>query len=261
MEALREGAERAIAELGPRGLLLTQEGPEGVSRYTRCDVLSIPWIRHVMLAPRLIAVIHQILGGRPTYFGESWLRVGACGVRGWHRDSVDQWKRTGSDWDDGYRMVRCGIYMQDHTHHSGGLALRPRSNRPRWPNRPRLPMRTIPIFLNSKLGDLVVWDLRTVHSAEVCRLRYATAMPINPYLQSRLPRKFRLPDERKRMVMFMTFGLPGCHLDRHVATHKAVDYNQELWAMSRFGEDVWKRAKAIGLDILAVTSEYGTLVE
>jgi hypothetical protein len=255
IEALRKESKRAMDELARRDLLITEQGPEGSARFTRCDVLSISDIRHILLDPRLITAMHQLLGSRPTYFGESVLRVGTRGGRMWHRDNVDRAKQHGGpDWHDPYTIIRCGLYMQDHTRHSGGLAVRPRSNRPGWQ------IRSIPVFINVKPGDLVVWDLRTVHSGEVIRLRHAPAMPVHPYLQPRVPQKLRLNDERERMVIFITFGLPGVHLDRYIANSKARRENRELWAMSRFGEDVWQQARAVGLDILAVTPEYGTLL-
>ncbi len=253
IESVREHAIKAMVELRHRDLLAERHGPEGVVRFTRCDLLSIPAVRHILLDPRLIAAVHQILGNRPTYWGESVLRAGSHGERAWHRDNVDRAKRHGGpDWRDPYAIVRCGLYMQDHTQHSGGLAIRPRSNRPGWQ------IRSLPTLMNVQPGDVIVWDLRTVHSGEVVRLRHAPAIPVHPYLQSRLPRRLRLDEERERMVMFMTFGLPGAHLDRYLHYCKTRPPNRALWATSRFGKEVWEQARTVGLNMLAVTPEYGT---
>jgi Phytanoyl-CoA dioxygenase (PhyH) len=252
IETLRNEATRAMAELDRRNLRVTDPGPEGTAYYARCDVLSIPEVRHVLLDRRLVAVIRELLGDQPTYFGESVLRIGKHGGRAWHRDNVDRVKyRGGPDWHDPYPILRCGVYMQDQAHYSGGLALRPRSNRP------GMQIRSMPVFLEAEPGDLVVWDLRTVHSGEVVRFRFAPKAPLHPSLQTRLPESLRLGDERERIVIFMTFGLRGAHLDHYIDYSKTRAQNRELWATSRFGPDVWKLAADAGLDLLAVTPEYG----
>src|SRR5580704_13355954 len=95
IEQLRKDAERAMSELERSGLAVDDPGPEGVARYARCDVLSIPEVRHVLLDRRLVSVIAELLGDSPTYFGESVLRIGSHGGRAWHRDNVDRSKRLG----------------------------------------------------------------------------------------------------------------------------------------------------------------------
>jgi hypothetical protein len=253
IEALREDAARAMTELERLGLSMREHGSEGVGLYSRCDVLSIPQVRHVILDRRLISAIGELLGDRPTYFGESVLRIGKQGARAWHRDNADRVKRFGGlDWQDPYRILRCGVYMQDQARHSGGLAVRPRSNRP------GRRIRSVPVFVEAEPGDLIVWDLRTVHSGEVVRCRLAPKLPLHPWLQTRLPQALQLPDERERMVMFMSFGLRGPHLDHYLEYLKTRPQNREIWETSRFGPDVWQQAAEAGLDVLGATPEYGT---
>jgi hypothetical protein len=256
IETLREQSTRAMAGLEQRGLVMTEPGPEGVARLARCDVLSIPEVRHTLFDQRLLHVIGELLGDRPVYYGESVLRIGKQGGRAWHRDNVNRTKRHGGlDWHDPYRILRCGVYMQDQTRHSGGLALRPCSNRP------GLHLRSLPIYIDAEPGDLIAWDLRTVHSGEVVRLRLAPRIALPPRLQSRIPDSWRLGDERERIVMFMTFGIRGPHLDHYIAYLKTRKQARELWQTSRFGADVWEQAAQAGLDMFAVTPEYGTPVE
>ncbi len=253
IETLREDATRAMATAERQGLAMNDRGPEGTVRYARCDVLSLPEVRHVLLDRRLLAVIGELLGDRPTYFGESVLRIGTHGGRAWHRDNVDRTKRFGGlDWHDPYRILRCGVYMQDQTSHSGGLAVRPRSNRPG----PQL--RSLPALVEAEPGDLVVWDLRTVHSGEVVRLRLAPKFPLHPSVQTRLPQALRLRDQRERMVMFMSFGRRGPHLDHYLEYLETLEQNREIWETSRFGPEVWEQAAEAGLDMLGATATYGT---
>jgi hypothetical protein len=253
IESLREDAALAIKELARRGLAANESGPEGVAQYGRCDVLSIPEVRHVLLDRRLVTVIGELLGGQPTYFGESVLRIGKQGGRAWHRDNADRIKRVGGlDWHNPYRILRCGVYMQDQARHSGGLAVRPRSNRP------GRQIRSLPVLVEAEPGDLIVWDLRTVHSGEVVRFRLAPKVPLHPSLQTRMPARLRLGDAGERMVMFMSFGLRGPHLDHYIEYLQTREQNREMWATSRFGPDIWRQAADAGLDILGVTTDYGT---
>jgi len=256
IEALREDATRAMASAERKGLAVNDPGPEGVARYARCDVLSLPEVRHVLLDHRLLAVIGELLGGTPTYFGESVLRIGTHGGRAWHRDNADRVKRLGGlDWHEPYRILRCGVYMQDQAGHSGGLAVRPRSNHP------GARLRKLPVFIEAEPGDLVIWDLRTVHSGEVIRLRPAPKLPLHPSVQTRLPHFLRLSDDRERMVIFMSFGRRGPHLDHYISYLQTREQNREIWDTSRFGPEVWEKAAEEGLDVLGVTSAYGTPAE
>jgi hypothetical protein len=253
IEGLRVTALETIEQLERQGLTALDSGAEGAMRVSTCDLLSIPSLRHVLLDPRMLRTIGRLLGGKPCYFGDSSLRVGKNGVRAWHRDNVDRVRRRGGpDWHDPYPLLRCGLYLQDQASHSGGLALRRASNRPDR----HLPAR--PILVSARPGDLVAWDLRTVHSGEAVRLRGLPSLALSPRLQTRLPEFMRMPDDRERIVMFMTFGLPGAHLDHYIGYCKTRDYMRETWIKSRFGPEVLDEAENAGLSVLHPTPEYGT---
>jgi Phytanoyl-CoA dioxygenase (PhyH) len=253
IETLREQTVSALDKLETQDLLVTETGSEGTARYSRCDVLSIPEVRHMLLDRRVVGVVGELLGDRPAYFGESVLRTGAIGARGWHRDCVNRRKfRGGLDWYDPYRILRCGVYMQDQAHHTGGLALRPRSNRPGFQ------IRSLPLLVDAEVGDLVVWDLRTIHSGEAVRVRGLPDLTLHPRLQTLLPQALRVGEARERMVLFMSFGLRGPHLDHYLDYLQTRKQNREIWATSRFGADVWEQATEAGLDVVATTPEYGT---
>jgi len=216
------------------------------------DLLSMPSVRHVLLDPRLLEVVRELLAGEPVYFGDSSLRIGKSDQRAWHRDNVDRSRRLGGpDWQGPYTVLRCGLYLQDQAHHSGGLALRPRSNRPGFV-RPTLPM-----FVDAQAGDLVVWELKTVHSGEVVRLRWLPQLPLSPRVQTWLPERMRAPEDDERIVLFMTFGREGPHLDRYIEYLKGRDYMQNAWARSRFGPDTLQEAERAGLRVLLPVPTYG----
>ncbi|HYM45629.1 MAG TPA: phytanoyl-CoA dioxygenase family protein [Solirubrobacteraceae bacterium] len=254
VEQLREVVLDTLAEYERDGRAGTDPGREGTIRGVDGDLLSIPSLRHVLLDPRLLRVVRELLGGSPDYFGDSSVRVGRNGARGWHRDNVNRRRwRGGPDWHDPYPLLRCGVYMQDQARFSGGLALRPGSNRPRR----RLP--TLGRLVRAQAGDLVVWDLRTVHSGEVVRMRGLPRLALHPRLQTLLPDVLRVREERERVVMFMTFALPGEHLDNYVAYLQTRDYMRAAWARARVAPEVWAQAESAGLNVLRSIPEYSAL--
>jgi hypothetical protein len=247
VDRLRGVAREVMDELEGEGLVDAAAGPEGTVRVTKCDLLSIDRMRGVLLDGRLISAVRGILGGDPIYFGDSSLRIGASGERAWHRDHPHPT-------EEGSTVLRCGLYLQDHSRHSEGLAVRPYSHRVFIP----VIRRTYPKLVASGPGDLVAWDLRTMHLGEAVRLRGLSSLPLPSGLLSRLPQSARLPEERERMAIFMSFGLPGSYLDDFVAYLKSRDYMQETWSRSRFGPEVWQAAEGAGLKVLAPTPEYGS---
>ncbi len=252
IERLRATAEEVIGEAEREGRAGSDSGREGTIRGGPGDLLSMPALRHVLLDPRVLGVARELLGGQPQYFGDSSVRIGKNGVRGWHRDNVDRRRwRGGPDWQDPYPLLRCGLYLQDQARHSGGLALRPSSNRP------GLVRPTLPRLVDAGAGDLVVWDLRTVHSGEAVRPRGLPDLPLHPRLQTLLPEGLRLADERERIVMFMTFARPGAHLDYYIEYLKSRDYMRAAWAGSRFGPEAREQAERAGLHVLQPVPEYG----
>jgi hypothetical protein len=76
-----------------------------------------------------------------------------------------------------------------------------------------------------------------------------------------MPESVRLPDDQPRIAMFMTFGLPGTHLDNLLRYYKTRDYMCASWANSRFGSEVSTQANESGLDLLHPTPEYGAPVD
>ncbi len=252
VQRLRSQVIETFAEMEQQGRVGTDPGKEGTIRGLDSDLLSIPSLRHVLLDPRLLRVIGELLGGEPVYFGDSSVRFGANGVRAWHRDNVDRTRRRGQDWHGFYPLLRCGLYLQDHSLHSGGLALRPHSHQ----SKRLLP--TLPVLAGSKSGELVAWNMRTVHCGEVVRMRGMPGLALNPRVQSLLPAPMRVAEDHKRIVLFMAFGLPSSHLDNYVAYLRTRHYMQRSWSNSRFGSEVWDEAERAGLHMLRPIPAYGT---
>jgi Phytanoyl-CoA dioxygenase (PhyH) len=256
IELLREVVVETVAEREAQGRVYTDPGVEGTIRWLDSDLLSIPALRHVLLDRRLRAVIGEMLDGEPLYYGDSSLRIGKNGVRGWHRDNVNRRRWSGGpDWQGAYPLVRCGLYLQDQSSHSGGLSMRLGSHQ-LGRVRPSLPK-----LLDLRIGDLVAWNMRTVHSGEVVRMRGLPSFPLNPRLQTRLPETIRVPEGRERIAIFVSFGLPSVHLDNYIAFLKTRDYMRRSWSRSRFGPEVWAEAEGAGLQVQRGLPEYGLAPE
>jgi hypothetical protein len=252
IQSLRASAQDAVAEGEREGLITSRPGIEGTMRHDTRDLLSIPQLRHVLLDQRVVEVVRELLGGEPVYFGDSSVRIGKNGERGWHRDNVNRRRwRGGPDWRDPYPVLGCGLYLQDQAHHSGGLAVRPRSHRlgifrPTWP-----------MLVDAHVGDFIAWTLRTVHAGETVRLRGLPSVPLHPRVQTWLPQSMRVSEDGERIVLFMTFARSGEHLDNYINFLKTRDYMQSTWSRSQFGPDVWREAEQAGLRVIQPVPEYG----
>jgi hypothetical protein len=238
---------------------------------TRCwvhvDLLSTPGLRQVVLDDGVLHIMRRLLGERPVYFGDSRFAIGthAGGARSWHKDlpAEDQYKvRENPSWDGRYTVLRCALYLQDHAKHSGGLGIKRGShakrNRLLWFGR-RFPVaHGRGIFVNSEVGDLVVWTLRTTHSGYSVRAKCAPDVRLHPKIENLLPSWLQVPEERERVVLFSTFGIGDQHMDRIIGDLKLRELNLKTWRSARFGQDVWDQIARKDLGVIQVLPEYGT---
>lgn len=176
------------------------------------DLLAQPELDgfdYLIFNQKLLAVIRELVGERLVYFGDSSVQMGE-GTRGFHKDCVHREDSSGTDWQSPYDLVRFGLYLQDHSRHSGGLKVRRGSH--------RVADSTTGAALNvdSREGDLIVWKLTTSHSGNVVRPRWWPSMCLHPGLEGRVPRGLRIPEHRTRMSLFGTLAAPGRHLDTYL---------------------------------------------
>src|ERR1700691_1576796 len=73
VQQLRRSAQEVVAEATREGRAVSYAGIEGAFRAGRGDLLSMPSMRHVLLDPRVLRVVRELLGGQPVYFGDSSL--------------------------------------------------------------------------------------------------------------------------------------------------------------------------------------------
>jgi len=243
--------------------ILREEGrTAGGARVCTRDLLSYPELRGFLLDPRVLGVVQRILGAPPVYFGDSSFQMGR-GARGWHRDNrvSDRFDHVGLDWEGDYPLIRTGIYLQDHAHHSGGLGIRVGSHRPSWVAKPPLPrwirrraslLHGRPIHVGTEPGDLVVWTLRTTHTGNSVRLRPLPWIKLPTGLEDRLPGWLSVKDERERAAMFASYASRSDHLDRYITYLKTRDYARDLWRNARVSDDVREEARRRGLEVMKI---------
>lgn len=179
--------------------------------YPKGDLLSKP-LNKVLLSDRILKIAETILQSKPVYFGDSTYQIG-IGDRGFHRDNVDRIANQGEDWDGDYDIIRIGMYMQDHDKFSGGLKVIQGSHK--GENNKR-------VFVDSKAGDIVVWNLRTFHSGNAVRLKMLPNLVMGYRLENRLPAFLTKDSQQERISCFMSFAKEGKHLDRYIEKYMKV---------------------------------------
>lgn len=253
-EELREALVAETEAMHERGEAVIVDGKDGRALQMPGDALTHELPRRVLLHPNFIDVVRDAVEGRPAYWGDSSVTVGSYGgARAWHTDAYDTPISQGYD----YRMTRCGVYLQDIEHFSGGLAVRGGSHVRRLKRIP-LPLTPSPITLvKAEPGDVVVWDMRIAHAGEVIRFRPAPSLGLPLTVQGRLPESLRVPEQRRRCVMFLTFGQAGPDLDSWLKYISTRDYMQKIWAASHFSDSVREEAERAGLQLVSPFPEWG----
>lgn len=180
------------------------------AEFYKGDIYSKKFIRDIALSDKFLKTISSILGSPLVYFKDSSYNVGN-GFRGYHRDNIDRDYKGGPDWNTQYDVYRLGIYLQDHDQFSGGLKVRPSSH---------INETGESLFVNSKAGDIVLWNMRLLHSGNAVRLKIFTNFTINTAgKESLIPTFLRRQQHMERMSIFIAFGKPGIHLNRYIEKH------------------------------------------
>ena len=176
---------------------------DGVSWNMADGVSKNPEFWSLIVHPRLLSTIREILGSSARYSQHSDLHVHRAGA-GWHRDNAHRTYGEGPDWDESeaeYQVVRVAFYLQSYTESGSSLILIPGSHRYEErlsvletklreysvrfrrffqsftsPQASYLQskIRTTPakflsppaqpVYLNTEPGDCIIFDTRVVHS-------------------------------------------------------------------------------------------------
>lgn len=201
--------------------------------YSSGDILADPKIRELINLPYLATIICQLLGEEKLYyFGDSQVSVGS-GATGFHRDNVDrEYDVNKSDWKGEYSLFRVGLYLFDTDNNSGGLEVKLGSHVD--PSKDKITK------TQTKIGDLLLWNMRLLHSGNSIKYRFFSRM--SRHHLRRLQRYFRFLEKTnpsERCAIFVCFATrKDPHLSHYLEKHmldrddmKEHTVNSKKWSI------------------------------
>jgi hypothetical protein len=228
-------------------------------RRQKADLLGDPHMASVVYDKRLVEAAREILGGRPTYFGDSNYAIIGRGydetkdATGYHRDNTDRSDLSAPDWQSPYTLIRFGLYLQDHTRHSGGLLVRNGTHNEivrGWKNYLR------DRYLDTAMGDVGVWNMRLQHAGIGRFWRGFSRLGIAPNIQDTVPSFMQSPRwNRPRMGVWVSYALDGPHVRRHVEYLYGRSERLESWQHSHYAPEDLARCAEVGLDVIDCPAE------
>jgi len=252
------------------------------------DLLSCEKLRWVMLNDRIMSVAHALLGQELVYYGETAVNYEATAgkytnnpynelhfdARGMPDNLVDIWQPP-SNSDHIFGAYRFGIYLRDYSLSSGGLKVAVKSHLgdPDPFERAELAeKRTIkgrsgsgnfthlaPTFelfnVPTEPGDVVVWNLRTMHAAGALKLKDYPDAAMHPRLEGKLlksaPHMFE-PSASPRNAIFFDYGRPCEDVDLHIKHRSQLSSEKNFSEMRRLRfdtHDIADIARAYGIQL------------
>ena len=221
-----------------RGEVLASNGWGG-------DLLSNPRLRSVLTDGRMAAVARKLLGTDTiVYAGDSSYSVNS-GSHNWHKDNTDREDPKGPDWTQGrYTLLRFGVYLQDHTKHSGGLNLRTGSHLTAEL------MAGKNKYVATAVGDLAVWSMSISHCGTATKLKFPWWIDPEPDMDGKYPKWWiPAPSEGDRMALFVALGPDDAHHRRYVEYLKTRTYICNMWRNRPWDDETLAEAEASGLTV------------
>lgn len=184
------------------------------------DILSYEELRDSILNKKLLDTVKYLLEDENIYYwGYSRFRYNEKSYRNIHNDAKNDFKNP---FDTKYPILRTGVYLQDHKNFSDGLKIFKKSCHAYKFGRAiikkafkekdlryLLPQRFKSVNIDSQAGDVIIWNLRTCHSANAIRLKFFKNLSFRPFIENFLEKYFSnilLPSEKDRAVIFSNFG-------------------------------------------------------
>lgn len=261
---LRDGVYRFLEKSRKIGNI--SEGYGGRVKFISGDPIAEAGLGWLVFDPRIIAVAKCVLGQSLVYFGDTAVHIGR-GSRGFHRDYIYRQDPASLDWRKEGEVIRMAVYLQNHSRHSGGPKVKVASHLPEnfvdlrtdgredndaagGPGR----LYNIPV----KTGDVALWTLRTTHSANNIRLKLLPDICLNPRLEVKIPDWLKLPEEKERIAIFITFAAPTVHTDRYIAYSVQRGDLQKHWRNSPYTPELVQKAKENNIEFQKPIPDYGS---
>jgi hypothetical protein len=208
-----------------------------------------PGFRDVIVDGRLANVARTLLDTDDLFYcGDSSITVNSNQF-GWHKDNADRLDGDAPDWQSDYTQLRFGIYLQDHTNHSGGLNLRQGSQ-----NYPDL-VRGKCTYMRSVPGELAVWNMRITHSGNGVILKDPEADCPPPGQVDKIPMEDRAPLHENRIAIFAHLGANDAHAERYAEYLKTREYIVNMWRRQSFDQDAKDAVRNAGITLRDMPSE------
>lgn len=227
-------------------------------QYGKGDLLSNPYLSHVVYDDRILKIVTEVLGQKPVYYGDSTFQIASSIGRisnGFHKDCADRLDATAPDWQSEYTIIRVGIYLQDHSKYSEGLVVRTGSHKYIELNKGKM------VNVPSQPGDIIVWYLTTSHSGNARKAIWGdfpvlmgdmNVPAISRVLFFHLPKVFIKSNPADRMAMFMSFGVNDNHLKRYIEYLKHRKYAVNIWKNSPYTAETLAKIKDKPLDVISM---------
>ena len=205
------------------------------------DFLSLPAFHPLLFDHRVLRLARALLGQDLIYYGETSCAIDNDPFRSWHCDARGTRKDVTADSEvsgsEVYPAWRFAIYFRDYRAASGGLKVSPGSHlKPPESMRSKermdleylvdgqrltVPAPPFPIHnVQSRPGDLVIFNLRMFHSAGALLLKgshQAQLMPeVEAFLLDRVPDLFEPYPAELRNALFFDYGAPTEALDLYI---------------------------------------------
>lgn len=231
------------------------------------DVMSYDELRDSLLNETLIKSIKKILDDEEIYYwGYSRFRYNEKTYRNIHNDAKND---NQNPFKTKYPILRIGIYLQDHKNFSDGLKIFKKSCHSfklgrtllkkvfkEREYRYLLPQRFNSINIDSQAGDVIIWNLRTCHSANALRVKYFKNLSIRPSIENLLEKYFPqifLPRENDRAVIFSDFGKMSEPLINYIKDNLRQPGVYNPIKNSNFlVDEIISKSKKLGLNILDI---------
>jgi hypothetical protein len=231
------------------------------------DAMSLGGFSEFLLDDRFVNIAKDILGDEIIYFGDSALHC-KPNNRVFHKDSrSDIWDPSSTE----YPIYRMGIFFQDHSVHSGGIKFRQGSHK-------RLNFGSnfyknlfkslIKLFIGkirlksllnfgkiinakSKIGDVVIWNLRTDHSGGAVILKKNPDNAMLPSEDDKIKPEDKFPEHNTRLAIFCAYAAP----------HKATEAYILNKANNPLYENHWKAVKYDNKNIREMANKKGVKLD
>jgi hypothetical protein len=183
------------------------------------ELLSVDALRGLVSDDRILSIIRTVLGtddlvylceGNATISKKSKSTIYP---QGFHKDCTDRENGHAPDWKvSPFTIVRLGIYLQDHSKHSGGLSIYQGSHKKECigPDGKVITQYGKKVYVPTQVGDVVVWYFTTTHAGN-------WGLPRLPFLHNMLPVRIQehlhrfpflfYPKYPERAAIFMAFGV------------------------------------------------------